>query len=108
MGSLEMSVDKRAVGPLEVTDDRFPGFTFTGTAQLVKEQMKTLEPGAFPVVDNVEIDQAWFLRKRSSVILLGLNRRLLATHTDSVVNRLTVPGAMTFPDQNLVMMATIT
>jgi hypothetical protein len=108
MGSLDMSADKRAVGPLEVTDNRYPGFTFTGTAQSVKEQMKRLEPKAFPVVDNVEIDQALSLRKRSSVILLGLNRLSLATYTDSVVNRLTVTGAITFPDQNLVMMATIT
>jgi hypothetical protein len=53
-----MSADNITIGNLEVTDDRFPGVTFTGTAQSVNEQMKTLEPKAFPDVDNVEIVQA--------------------------------------------------
>jgi hypothetical protein len=103
-----MSADNIAIGNLEVTDDQFPSVTFTGTAQSVNEQIKTLEPKAFPDVDNVEIVQAQSLRKRLIVILQCLNRRSLATHTNSVVNRLTVTGAVTFPDRNLAMMATIT
>jgi hypothetical protein len=68
MDSLEMSTDNMAVGNLEVTDDRFPGVTFTGTVQSVKEQMKALKPEAFPNVDNMDIVEARSLRKRSSVI----------------------------------------
>jgi hypothetical protein len=64
-----MAADNIAIGNLEVTDHRFPGFTFTGTAQSVNEQMKTLDPKAFTNVDNVEIVQERSLRKRSIVIL---------------------------------------
>jgi hypothetical protein len=78
VGSLEVSADNMAVGNLEVTDNRFPGVTFTGTAQSVNEQMKALKPEAFRNGDNVETVQARSLRKRSSVILQGLNHRSLA------------------------------
>ena len=107
MGSLEMSTDNMAVGNLEVTDDRFPGVTFTGTAQSVNEQMKALKPEALTNVDNIDIVEARSLRKRSSVILQGLDCRSLATHTDSVVNRPTATGAVTFLERSLAMMATI-
>jgi hypothetical protein len=109
MGSLEMSADNIAIGNLTVTDNvRFPNVTFTGTAQSVHKQMKRLKPESFSNVDNVEIVQARSLPKRSSVILQGLNHRSLATHTDSIVNRLIVPRAISFSDRNLAMMAKIT
>jgi len=58
LGSLEMPTDNLVVGHLEVIDPRFPGETFTGTAQSVNEHMKALES-----------DPERSLRKRSSVTI---------------------------------------
>jgi hypothetical protein len=62
MGSLEMSADNIVVGNLVVIDPRFPGVTFTGTAQSVNEQMMALESEASPSVER-------YLHKRSTVTL---------------------------------------
>jgi hypothetical protein len=67
MASFEVSADDMTIGHLEVTDDRFPGVTFTGTAESVYEQMKALNPRAFSDVDSGDVVRARSVRKRSTV-----------------------------------------
>jgi hypothetical protein len=67
MSSASMSIENMNIVDMEVTDDRFPGITFTGTAQLVYEQMKALKPDAFS--DDVDMIEARSLQKRSTVSL---------------------------------------
>ncbi len=72
MSSASMSIENMNIMDMEVTDDRFPGITFTGTAQSVYEQMKALKPNAFP--DDVDVDtvETRSLQKRSTVSLPSL------------------------------------
>jgi len=50
---------------MEVTDDRFPGITFKGTAESVYGQMKALKPEAFTDVNSANLDSADIVKERS-------------------------------------------
>jgi len=50
---------------VEVTDDRFPGMTFKGTAESVYAQMKALKPEAFTDVNSANLDSADTVQERS-------------------------------------------
>jgi hypothetical protein len=69
--SAEMSIGKRAAKDLEVTDDRFPGLTFKGTAKSIYEEMYALNPEAF--ANNAQTANTRSLEKRSSVRLPSLD-----------------------------------
>ncbi|KAH6878758.1 hypothetical protein BKA58DRAFT_436450 [Alternaria rosae] len=67
MGSVQISGDNIALVELEVTDDRFPGVTFTGTGESVFEEMKALKPEAFPNTNALDVAQARSLHRRSTL-----------------------------------------
>jgi len=54
---------------LEVTDDRFPGITFKGTAKSIHEQMKAINPGAFSDVNVENVVEKLGIEKPSTVSL---------------------------------------
>jgi putative cell wall-binding protein len=72
MSSVSMSIENMNIMDMEVTDDRFPGITFTGTAQSVYEQMKALKPDAFSDDVDVVMVETRSLQKRSTVNLPSL------------------------------------
>ncbi|KAI4658433.1 uncharacterized protein J4E79_006839 [Alternaria viburni] len=68
MGSVQISGDNIVLVELEVTDDRFPDVTFTGTAESVYEEMKALKPEAFPDTKDSDVAKARSLHKRSTLM----------------------------------------
>jgi hypothetical protein len=89
---VQMSAGNLALGVLEVTDDRFPGVVFTGTAQSVYEEMKALKPEAFPDTDGTDV-----VRERAVGVVshqsLSIPLGLLIMHAYFIVNSSIVNGA---------------
>src|SRR5687767_2874735 len=62
-----MHLEDLPIVDLEVTDERFEGMKFTGTAESIYHEMKALKPELFANETEVDLDLVNGLEKRQSV-----------------------------------------
>ncbi|KAI4604660.1 uncharacterized protein J4E88_004092 [Alternaria novae-zelandiae] len=67
--SVQTSADGMTIVELEVTDDRFPGITFKGTAKSIHEQIQAINPGASSDVNVENVVEKLGIEKPSTVSL---------------------------------------